>query len=213
MEFDKTVLDHTLHDWMDSIRNAVHTITPGMFIIAGVERHRQSIFDATTSMLEASGPVDPNVIPKHPMILRIKPFEAFYSYSRLTDRDEIEEAFSLARFRPVIAGTHVLGLRDVFRRLEMLGTHDVDLGLIRGAYCLNGVHSATGETIVKDVRFFENEAAVLKAKTDEFKNDTDRYFIGDGLRKFSSTGISIEDVKKRFSREGVVESIQAVLSA
>jgi DNA-binding ferritin-like protein (Dps family) len=64
MEFDKKVLDHTLHDWMDAVRNAVHDIRPGMYIIAGVERHRQPILDATLEMLEVAGPVNPNVIPK-----------------------------------------------------------------------------------------------------------------------------------------------------
>jgi hypothetical protein len=214
MEFDKKVLDHTLHDWMDAVRNAVHDIRPGMYIIAGVERHRQPILDATLEMLEVAGPVNPNVIPKHPVNLQKRRFQDFYHYGRLAGRDEAEEAFALALYRPVVMEMHVQNMRSVFRRLTtMFEAHDMDIGLIRGICCLTGVPSANGEAIVKDIRFFENEKAVLATKTEEFKNDADRYFVGDGLRTISTSGISIEDLKFRFRRDGVVEQLQSLCAA
>jgi hypothetical protein len=213
MEFDKKVLDRTLHDWMDAVRTAVHTITPGVFIVAGIERHRKLIIDATMSMLKEAGPVDPTVIPRHPIVLRMRPFEDFYSYSRLSGLEEAEEAFSLAIFRPVVIEMHVMSVRSVFRRLAGTGVHDADIGLIKGIYSLTGVPSANGEAMVKDIRFFANEAEVTRARTDEFNSSEDRYFIGDSLRKISGEGISIEDVKNRFPRDTVVEIVQSLCAA
>ncbi|NTF23520.1 hypothetical protein G6L37_34685 [Agrobacterium rubi] len=209
MEFDKKILDHTIHDWTSEVAKAVHTITPGVYIIAGIERHRLPVRAATLATLEEAGSVDPNVIPRHPMILQTKPFKDFYWYDRLNPED-VGEAFGLARFRPVIVEMHTMGLRNTFRRLEAVRVHEADLGLIRGTYALTGVPSDIEEAVVNDIRFFDDEATLAKARADEFEHSSERYFIGDALRHVSTIGISIEDVKERFRNDDVVGRVQSL---
>ncbi|MNU26898.1 hypothetical protein D3C71_152790 [compost metagenome] len=196
MEFDKKVLDHTLHDWMDNIKNAVEFGRPGLYIICGVERQRQPILDSTLSVLEAFLSTFSMTVPSR---VARKRFEAYSVFERMSDPDETEEAFHLARCRPVIAGMHTLGLRNSFRRLDGVGVRDWDLEVIRGVYCATGLRNENGDEVtLKDIRFFGNEEAVMKEKVDEFKYSSDRYFVGDALRRISNGGITIDDIKKRF---------------
>jgi hypothetical protein len=212
MEFDKKVLDHTLHDWMDHIKNAVEFARPGLHIICGVERHRQPIFYSTLSMLEAFLSTFSVTVPSREARKRFEPYSVF---ERMSDPDETEEAFHLARVRPVIVGTHTMGLRNTFRRLEGVGVRDWDLEVIRGVYCATSLPHDSGEVALKDIRFFDGEEAVMKAKADEFKYSSNRYFVGDALRRISGTGITIDDIKKRFEHghKVDVDIIQSLCAA
>jgi hypothetical protein len=212
MEFDKKVLDHTLQDWMDHIKNAVEFARPGLHIICGVERQRQPIFGSTLSILEAFLSTFSVTVPSR---VARKRFEAYSVFERMSGPDETEEAFRLARYRPVIAGMHTLGLRNSFRRLEAVGVREWDLEVIRGVYCATSLPHESGEVALKDIRFFDGEEAVMKEKTDEFKYSSDRYFVGDALRKISGTGITIDDIKKYVSHDHMidVDRIQSLCAA